>query len=69
VIAPYIIGIAGASGSGKTAFAERLYHHLLVDGASLLSLDDYYREDLSAVNVPHPLIQKLTFQEQLIPNF
>ncbi|HWQ55140.1 MAG TPA: uridine kinase [Bryobacteraceae bacterium] len=38
---PYLIGIAGPSGAGKTTLAERIARDL---GAPILSLDCYYRE-------------------------
>src|ERR1044072_9345722 len=55
---PYIIGIAGASGSGKTTFAEKLYKYLLPEGVNLISFEDYYMEDLSSVTVSVPNIHK-----------
>ena len=38
---PYIIGIAGGSGSGKSTFAERL-RDAFPDHVSLISCDNYY---------------------------
>ena len=38
---PYIIGIAGGSGSGKSTFAERLFK-AFPDSVSLISCDNYY---------------------------
>ena len=38
---PYIIGIAGGSGSGKSTFAQRLYN-AFPDCVSLISCDNYY---------------------------
>lgn len=38
---PYIIGIAGGSGSGKSTFAERL-REAFPDSISLISCDNYY---------------------------
>ena len=39
---PYIVGIAGGSGSGKTTFAKALLEKL-GDDAALISHDDYYK--------------------------
>lgn len=39
---PYIIGIAGGSGSGKTFFLNCFLHHFKQDEVTLLSQDDYY---------------------------
>jgi len=39
---PYIIGIAGGSGSGKTFFLNRFLDHFSPDEVCLLSQDDYY---------------------------
>lgn len=38
---PYIIGIAGGSGSGKSTFAQRLFE-AFPDSVSLISCDNYY---------------------------
>ncbi|MFD2865060.1 uridine kinase family protein [Mucilaginibacter antarcticus] len=39
---PYIIGIAGGSGSGKTFFLKRFLDHFSSDEVCLVSQDDYY---------------------------
>ncbi|WP_413667012.1 uridine kinase [Mucilaginibacter sp. Mucisp86] len=39
---PYIIGIAGGSGSGKTFFLKCFLEHFTADEVSLVSQDDYY---------------------------
>ncbi len=57
----FVIGIAGASGSGKSFFAEKIFSHVKQQGAILLS-QDYYYKDLSHlhprerenVNYDHP---------------
>jgi len=40
---PYIIGIAGGSGSGKTFFLKCFLHHFNAEEVCLISQDDYYR--------------------------
>jgi uridine kinase len=40
---PYIIGITGASASGKTFFLEALRKHLGEENICLISQDNYYR--------------------------
>lgn len=40
---PFVIGIAGGSGSGKTFFLNCFLHHFTGDQISLISQDDYYR--------------------------
>lgn len=40
---PFIIGIAGGSGSGKTFFLNCFLNHFTADEVSLISQDDYYR--------------------------
>jgi uridine kinase len=40
---PYIIGVAGGSGSGKTFFLKCFLHHFKPQEVSLISQDDYYR--------------------------
>jgi len=40
---PYIIGITGGSGSGKTHFLKGLLNHFSADEVCLISQDNYYR--------------------------
>ncbi len=40
---PYIIGIAGGSGSGKTFFLNCFLNHFKENEVSLISQDDYYK--------------------------
>lgn len=40
---PYIIGVAGGSGSGKTFFLKCFLHHFSAHEVCLISQDDYYR--------------------------
>ncbi|MEL6865147.1 MAG: P-loop NTPase fold protein [Bacteroidota bacterium] len=40
---PYIIGITGGSGSGKTSFLKALRNYFSEQELCILSLDDYYR--------------------------
>ena len=39
---PYVIGIAGSSGSGKTFFLKSFLNHFHHDQVTLISQDDYY---------------------------
>ena len=39
---PYVIGIAGSSGSGKTFFLKSFLNHFTSDQVTLISQDDYY---------------------------
>ncbi|MFZ4862947.1 uridine kinase family protein [Sphingobacterium sp. Mn56C] len=39
---PYVIGIAGSSGSGKTFFLKSFLNHFQADQITLISQDDYY---------------------------
>lgn len=39
---PYVIGIAGSSGSGKTFFLNSFLNHFDKDQITLISQDDYY---------------------------
>ncbi|MEJ5056223.1 uridine kinase family protein [Sphingobacterium sp. MYb382] len=39
---PYVIGIAGSSGSGKTFFLKSFLNHFKSDQVTLISQDDYY---------------------------
>jgi uridine kinase len=40
---PFIIGVAGGSGSGKTFFLKCFLHHFTSQEVTLISQDDYYR--------------------------
>ena len=40
---PYIIGVAGGSGSGKTFFLKCFLHHFNTEEVCLISQDDYYK--------------------------
>ena len=58
---PFLIGVAGGSGSGKTTVAERLAGLIGEPELALLRLDAYYRdgdgltfEQREAVNYDHP---------------
>jgi uridine kinase len=58
---PFVIGIAGGTGSGKTTVARRLYESLHLDAAVFLDQDSYYRdlaemplEERKRVNFDHP---------------
>jgi uridine kinase len=61
MIKPYIIGVAGGSGSGKTYFARELQRILGQDFCTILYQDNYYIDqshrfdgDGGAVNFDHP---------------
>lgn len=56
---PFIIGIAGGSGSGKTFFLNCFLHHFTADEVCLVSQDDYY----------HPVAQRMTPEELMFYNF
>lgn len=56
-----VIGIAGASGSGKTLVAERIVDHLGSDKAVIIQEDSYYKDlsdmpgpDRGGINFDHP---------------
>ena len=58
---PFVIGIAGGTGSGKTTVARRLYESLHLDSAVFLDQDSYYvsldhlsLEERKKVNYDHP---------------
>jgi uridine kinase len=58
---PFVIGIAGGTGSGKTMVARRLYESLHLHAAVFLDQDSYYRdldhlplEERKLVNFDHP---------------
>ena len=58
---PFVIGIAGGTGSGKTTVARKLYESLHLDSAVFLDQDSYYRkldhlplEERKQINFDHP---------------
>jgi uridine kinase len=58
---PFLIGVAGGTGSGKTTVARRLYESLHLDSAVFLDHDAYYcdlghlpLEERKLVNFDHP---------------
>jgi uridine kinase len=58
---PFLLGVAGGSGSGKTTVAERLASLVGGTDVALLRLDAYYRdrnhlpfEERAAINYDHP---------------
>ena len=58
---PFLIGIAGGTGSGKTSVARRIYESLHVESAAFLDYDAYYKElghlsleERGAINFDHP---------------
>ena len=40
---PYIIGISGGSGSGKTSIAKKIIDDLAIPWITLLSMDSFYK--------------------------
>jgi len=60
-MAPFVIGVAGGSGSGKTTVVRRIVDSLGLDHVTLLQHDRYYRdrndlrlEERAALNYDHP---------------
>jgi uridine kinase len=60
-VKPFLIGIAGGTGSGKTTVARRIFDSLQLDSAVFIDHDAYYRdlahlppEERAAVNFDHP---------------
>lgn len=60
-IDPFVLGVAGGTGSGKTTVAERLAEVMGADSLTLVRLDSYYRdrsdlplEERAAINYDHP---------------
>ena len=58
---PFVIGVAGGSGSGKTTVVRKIVDSLGTDQVSLLEHDRYYRdrgdlrlEERAALNYDHP---------------
>lgn len=56
---PYVIGIAGGSGSGKTFFLKCFLEHFTADEVCLVSQDDYYI----------PVAHTMTKEENKLYNF
>jgi uridine kinase len=56
---PFIIGIAGGSGSGKTFFLKCFLEHFTANEVSLISQDDYY----------YPVAHNMTPEENKLYNF
>ncbi|MDB4922883.1 uridine kinase [Mucilaginibacter sp.] len=56
---PYILGIAGGSGSGKTFFLKCFLEHFSTDEVCLVSQDDYY----------FPVAHNMTKEENILYNF
>jgi uridine kinase len=56
---PFLIGIAGGSGSGKTFFLKCFLSHFTTDEVSLVSQDDYY----------FPIPPGMTAEENKLFNF
>ncbi|HEY8931605.1 MAG TPA: uridine kinase [Mucilaginibacter sp.] len=56
---PYILGIAGGSGSGKTFFLKCFLEHFTADEVCLVSQDDYY----------FPVGHNMTKEENKLYNF
>ncbi len=59
VKSPFIIGIAGGSGSGKTFFLKCFLEHFAADEVCLISQDDYY----------HPVAEGMSKEENKLYNF
>lgn len=58
---PFLIGIAGGTGSGKTTVARRIYQSLHLDSAVFIDYDSYYKElghlsieERQRINFDHP---------------
>ena len=58
---PFLIGIAGGTGSGKTTVAKRIYESLHLDAAAFIDHDAYYKdlghlplEERVQINFDHP---------------
>lgn len=58
---PFVLGVAGGTGSGKTTVAERLAEVMGADALTLIRLDSYYRdrsdlpfEERAVINYDHP---------------
>ncbi len=63
---PYIIGVCGGSGSGKTTFCKQLVKYLGTENVLHISQDSYYK-DLS--HLPFELREKVNFDHPDIIEF
>ena len=61
LVEPYVIGVAGGTGSGKTTVAERLVERFGPERVALIRLDSYYADhpelslpERAAMNYDHP---------------
>ena len=68
---PYLVGICGGSGSGKTYMLDRLLSKLPPDAVTLVSQDNYYKkledqkqDENGLVNFDHP--ESLRLQDFLV---
>ncbi|MEO1174870.1 MAG: zeta toxin family protein, partial [Myxococcota bacterium] len=55
---PFIVGIAGGSGSGKSTIAAKIIEGIPADGCAIVDYDSYYRE--------HP---ELSLEERELLNY
>ena len=53
---PYIVGICGGSGSGKTFVLRKLMEALPAEHITLISQDNYYKEKAEQVQLPDGLV-------------
>src|SRR6187455_3453139 len=60
-MSPFVIGVAGGSGSGKTTVVRKIVESLGLEQVTLLQHDRYYRdrndlrlEERAALNYDHP---------------
>ncbi|HEX7243052.1 MAG TPA: uridine kinase, partial [Longimicrobiaceae bacterium] len=58
---PFVIGVAGGTGSGKTTVARKIYESLHLDSAVFLDHDSYYKpldhlplDERRLINFDHP---------------
>ena len=74
--APYIVGICGPSGAGKTFLLQQLAQHFLPDQLTIISQDNYYHKDTDLqpdeeglINYDHPQsvdLERLTSDIRLL---
>lgn len=67
---PYIIGITGGSGSGKTTFLQQLKSRFGEDQVCVLSSDNYYRpteeQELDAMGIANYDLPGSLYREELL---